>query len=306
MSLGWFLLAVYSKISAVPFALFSFSRFLFFPPNFFLARLPLGIWIPGNSPPVHGPQSSGRWPSSQTAPISGSYGQTLIDMLPVVPKYIRLLFGIPPFFIDYTYLKGGNALLSAPVLTGLVLLLGIAAFCVWGLLKRGSPDPQRVEASEGAAGRETRAPKFLLASLGLIWVGVFLLPVSNLLPMMQYMAERFLYLPLVGWLIALASLIWLYGRWRFALGLFGVVVLTWAALAWNRSWIWRDDVTLFVQSSQAIPQAARVKENAVAAIFELPQVKKVFRARPEKCEAIQSWRTPAASPLKIGRRSSRP
>src|SRR5439155_3916456 len=127
----------------------------------------------------------------------------------------------------------------------------------------------------------SRAPKFRLASLGLIWVGLFLLPVSNLMPMMQYMAERFLYLPLAGWLIALASLVWLCRRWRFALGLFGFVLLTWAALAWNRSLIWRDDLTRFVQSSQAIPQASRVKANAVAAIFDLPHVKKVFIRDPQ-------------------------
>ncbi|HYV28584.1 MAG TPA: hypothetical protein VFA77_13690, partial [Candidatus Eisenbacteria bacterium] len=169
LALGWFLLAVYSKISAVPFALFSFLLFYYFQRISFwrACRLASGFLAIALLFMVHNHLVVGR--SSQTAPISGSYGQTLIDMLPVVPKYIRLLFGIPPFFIDYTYLKGGNAVLSAPVVTGLVLLLGIAAFCVWGLLKRGFPDPQRIEVSEGAAGREAHAPKFLLASLGLIW-----------------------------------------------------------------------------------------------------------------------------------------
>ena len=254
ISLGWFLLAVYSKISAVPFALFSFFIFYYFHRLAFwrACRHTSGFLAIALLFMVHNHLVIGR--SSQTAPIAGSYGQTLIDMLPVVSKYIRLLFGIPPFFIDYTYLKGGNAIVSAPVLAGLVLLIGLTMFCVWGLGK----------------------PKFRLTSLGLIWVGLFLLPVSNLLPMMQYMAERFLYLPLVGWLIALASLIWLYSRWRFALGLFGIVLLTWTGLVWNRSWIWRDDLTLFVQSSRAVPQATRVAENAVAAIFDLPQMKTVF------------------------------
>ena len=31
--------------------------------------------------------------------------QTLIDMLPVAPSYLRLLLGIPPFNADYTFME---------------------------------------------------------------------------------------------------------------------------------------------------------------------------------------------------------
>jgi tetratricopeptide (TPR) repeat protein len=115
-----------------------------------------------------------------------------------------------------------------------------------------------------------------LIGFGLLWVGLFLLPASNLMPMMQYLAERFLYLPLVGWLIALAAAgIWLRQyRWAPAVAL--VLLLLWAGIAWNRSWIWKDDVTLFVRSAQEGPPTPRVHENAVAAILELPNVQQVF------------------------------
>jgi tetratricopeptide (TPR) repeat protein len=71
-------------------------------------------------------------------------------------------------------------------------------------------------------------------------------------------------------------------------------------MAWNRSFIWQDEVTLFVQSSEAGPKTPRVQDNAVAAIFELPHVRALFvldkkqRALrvisgfpPEKREAIE-------------------
>jgi tetratricopeptide (TPR) repeat protein len=155
-------------------------------------------------------------------------------------------------------MKGGNAITSAPALVGLIVFVALAGFAVWGLTR----------------------PKFQLASLGLIWVGLFLLPVSNLMPMMQYMAERFLYLPLVGWLISLGAVLWLSPRWRFTSALYGIAILVWMGLAWDRSLIWRDEITLFVQSSQSGPKTRRVEENAVAAVFDLPQMKRVFMRAP--------------------------
>lgn len=192
--------------------------------------------------------------SSQTAPISGSYGQTLIDMLPVVPKYFRLLWGVPPFFIDYSYLPGGCWFWSPEVLAGLALLI---ALVLAGVI----------------AGRK---PGWELLGFGLLWTGLFLLPVSNLLPMLQYMAERFLYLPLIGWLIALAAIVSAFRRQIIIRRTAFVFLLLWAVTAWNRSWIWRDPVTLFVRSSQEGPQTRRVEDNAVAAIIDLPQVQRFF------------------------------
>ncbi len=121
--------------------------------------------------------------AAQCAPISGSYGQTLIDTLPAITIYFRLLWGIPPFLIDYTNMHGHLAIVSGKVLMGLCLLL------VW------------VAAVWMAWRRERLYP----ALLGLLWLGFFLLPVSNLIPMMQYLAERFLYLPMAGWLLAVGA-----------------------------------------------------------------------------------------------------
>ena len=192
--------------------------------------------------------------SSQTAPISGTYGQTLIDMLPVVPKYFRLLWGVPPFFIDYSFLPGGCRFWSPEVLAGLALLIALTFAVVIAWRKSG----------------------WELFGFGLLWTGLFLLPVSNLVPMLQYLAERFLYLPLIGWLIAVATIVSAFRRQRIIRLTAFVVILLWAVTAWNRSWIWRDPVTLFVRSSQEGPHTQRVEDNAVAAIIHLPQVQRFF------------------------------
>ncbi len=273
-SLLFFALAVYSKESAVPFAVMPFvlSRTLHrldwkhcllrALPFFIVAALYL----------IHRELVIGR--TSQTAPISGTYGQTLIDMLPVVPRYFRLLCGVPPFFIDYSYLRAGQSFWSVEVLGGLALLVALIVIGFLSWHRHGGK----------------------LLGFGLLWTGLFLLPVSNLVPMMQYMAERFLYLPLIGWSIAFVGLVQVLPLQKFiraaALGL----VLLWAVTAWNRSWIWRDAVTLFVRSSQEGPKTQRVENNAVIAILNLPLVHQFFSSHDTNQEvSIGPLPDPAAN-----------
>src|SRR2546430_5710625 len=184
-ALLYFLLAVYSKESAVPFALLVFGIVYWF------HRLPLRRSVALTAPflvvafayMVHRHLVIGH--SGQAAPISGTYGQTLIDMFPVVTQYFRLLWGVPPFCIDYSYMEGHHRFLAREVLLGTGLLLFFIVTTIWML----------------------RRQDYRVAGIGLLWLGLFLLPVSNLLPMMQYMAERFLYLPLIGFLITLGALL---------------------------------------------------------------------------------------------------
>ena len=253
-ALGWYALAVYSKISAVPFAMAAFVLLIVVMnvPWSKACRVSSGFFAIAFVFLVHRHLVIGQ--SSQTAPISGSYGQTLLDMLPVVPKYLRLLCGVPPFCIDYSHMTGGYPLFSLPILFGAMTLLLAAGVAVFALRHRHT----------------------VLAGLGLLWIGLFLLPVSNLLPMMQYMAERFLYLPLIGFLWAAAVALRSVLRPQFARVAMTAALAGWSLLAWNRSWIWQDELTLFVESSQAGPKTSRVDHNAVAAIFDLPHVSALF------------------------------
>jgi tetratricopeptide (TPR) repeat protein len=139
-----------------------------------------------------------------------------------------------------------------------------------------------------------RRYKFWAVGFGFVWLGVFLTPVSNLVPMMQYMAERFLYLPLIGFLLALGALILSASRSGLASALHpairpylaqatvGIVVMIWASLSWNRSGIWRDKLTLFVRSSLQHPRSRRVENNALSAIFSLPHMRALLPNAVEK------------------------
>jgi hypothetical protein len=196
--------------------------------------------------------------SSQVSPISGTYGQTLIDMFVTVGPYLRLTLGIPPFSIDYSYMSAGHALMSTAVIAGFGLVVTAVTLTVWALLNEGHE----------------------LAGLGGAWFLLFMLPVSNLVPMMQYMAERFLYVPLAGFVLAAAGELANVPRRRLTVGVVAVSLALWTGLAWARSSIWRDEVTLFVGSYERGPRSARLERNAISALLRQPHMQDVFTVVP--------------------------
>jgi tetratricopeptide (TPR) repeat protein len=259
-ALVWFLLAVLSKESAVPFALAVFFMLHGFHklPWRRSARLSIPFLLVAFFYAACRHWVMGR--SSQCPPLSGTYGQTLMDMFPVALEYWRLLWGIPPFCADYNGMVGAppHPFLSGGVLGGVFLVLFAGALAAW-LWRR----------------EDCR-----MAAFGIIWLGLFLLPVSNLVPMMQYMAERFLYLPLMGFLLALGALCLRMRRRGLAGAGAGLLILVWAASSRERLDIWQDEVKLFVQTSLANPASWRPRENAVIAIFRLPQIQPFFSLDP--------------------------
>jgi tetratricopeptide (TPR) repeat protein len=243
-ALVFFAVAVYAKESAVPFAclVFFLWRACHKLPWKRCAMLTAPFLLVAAIYTTHRSLVLGH--IAQCAPISGTYGQTLLDTIPAVTIYFRLLWGIPPFSIDYSDMQGHLRFFSFSVMTGLFLLLlwTAATLTAW------------------------RDEKFQLAALGLLWLGFFLLPVSNLLPMLQYLAERFLYLPLIGWLLALGAVL---ARTPRRLLLWGVVTLA-------RQGIWHNDVTLFLRSSLDNPANTRLRGNAVSSVFQLPLMNSCF------------------------------
>jgi tetratricopeptide (TPR) repeat protein len=110
--------------------------------------------------------------------------------------------------------------------------------------------------------------------------------------MMQYMAERFLYLPLIGWTLAVAAALLIVPRLKLVVALSSVVVSFWAIVAWERSAIWQNNFTLFVRSSQQGIRVQRIEENAVAAILRQPHMTNVFVPNPHDRKKAVTIRQP--------------
>ena len=253
LAVGYFALAVYSKESAAPFALL--AVFIFRAAH----RLPWkqcfasSTWFLGVAIVYVVNRHFVIGQSVQSTPISGTYGQTLVDMLPVFAEYVRLAVGLPPFRIDYSYM-GHNPFLSPDVLVGLFLLIATVAIGTW----------------------TWRSRSLWLTGFGLLWLGLFLLPVANVLPMMQYMAERFLYLPLIGGLLAVGAFLQKLPRQRYALTSAMLVVIAWIPLTLHRSTIWRDDLTLFTRSYQEGLKTPTIENNAVFALLHQPRIQQLL------------------------------
>ena len=152
-------------------------------------------------------------------------------MLKVVVLYGQLLLFpllLCPFY-DWYLVPPTDSLLDPGALGGLVVLVLLCpvAFVLW------------------RRGRGT-------ALFALAWVVVALLPVSQVVPLLNVAAERFLYLPSVGFCLLLATFAQWDGRGKRS---FLILLLTLFALRTAaRNPDWRDDITLNLAFARDFPQ----------------------------------------------------
>jgi protein O-mannosyl-transferase len=104
-----------------------------------------------------------------------------------------------------------------------------------------------------------------LLVFGVLFFLVVLSPSSRIVPVgMRFMAaDRFFYLPGIGWFLLLAwGACWLIRgrrmmRWG-GVGLSGALCLVWATATWQRSQVWADDETLWRDTLAKYPDSSYV------------------------------------------------
>ena len=99
-------------------------------------------------------------------------------------------------------------------------------------------------------------------SFGILWFFLTLIPVSNLVPALHFKAERYLYLPSIGYCLILASLLWMlhiYASKRWPSAKWGIVALaslislSYGILTFDRNFDWKDDLTIFTDAVRKSP-----------------------------------------------------
>lgn len=102
-----------------------------------------------------------------------------------------------------------------------------------------------------------------LVAMGVAWFFLTLLPVSQLVPIQNLMADRYLLLPLGGVALVLAAaLVWLRERLGSA-PLWGALALC-LVLAWltrGQNHVWHDSVSLWTAALERSPEDARIRRN---------------------------------------------
>ena len=182
-------------------------------------------------------------PSQQRTMYGGGLGPTLMTSARIVVHYLKLLIFPVTLSADYSYnaFPVSRSLDDPRTLFALAILGAVA----WGLLRL--------------------LPSARWAAFGGLWFFVTLLPVSQIIPHHEMMAEHYLYLPSAGVFLTAGVLLdrWLArGRRQVAIAsAFILVVVLLSARTVVRNLDWRDSQTLWTKTIQTAPGSARAHIN---------------------------------------------
>lgn len=185
--------------------------------------------------------------TSQRAWHGGSLEMTLLTMARVFLRYLALLLFPATLNADYSY----NAF---PVTTSWADPIAWLAVAIWGGL--------------GVAWYRLllRQPS---AAFGGLWFLITLLPVSQIVPHHDLMAEHFLYVPSVGFALLIAGVLEpVLSRPRPSAAVATACILALSVFAVRtvvRNTDWKDDLTLWRKTVQTAPESARARNNLGAA-----------------------------------------
>lgn len=186
----------------------------------------------------------GTW---QRSYHGGSLGMTALTMSRVILHYISLLVFPVTLNADYSYnaFPVTTSWADPKALAALAVLAGLAYG--WLILVARRP----------------------VAAFGGAWFALALLPVSQIVPHHEMMAEHYLYIPSVGFCLLIVGLLdpVLADRRsvRVAYGAAACVLALLALRTVMRNTDWRDELTLWRTTVQTAPQSARARNNLGAA-----------------------------------------
>lgn len=213
-----------------------------------------------------------------------TFTQRAMTMLAVVPQWLRLFFWPDHLRADYSPQEIVGAMRWGWGQTvGLVVLIA-AGWVVWRGLRpeargqRPEGASADADASNHASGLGPRASGLAVVPFAISGTAIALFPVSNILvPTGIVMAERTLFTPSVGMMIAASAALAGIGAWAFARGAAPRVVATLAVIAVlgmgltrsiSRDGVWRDQPTLWFQTVLDAPNSYRAHHAYAQILFE--------------------------------------
>lgn len=187
---------------------------------------------------------------NQYIPFSAS--EKLATIFPTLGKYVALLFAPYPLTHDYYPRFFDLATWGSPAVLGsLFLYLALFVLLIKGIKER----------------------KVYAFSIGFYLITLSI--VSNIIfPVGTHMAERFAFMPSVGFSIGVSFLLWeKLNNERLATTILGVWVAIFSVITMLRNPTWHDDLTLFTTDVKVSGNSAKIN-NAVAGILIDETVKK--------------------------------
>jgi Flp pilus assembly protein TadD len=200
----------------------------------------------------------------------------LFTQFRVVVTYLRLLFFPVNQNLDYDY-PIYSSLFSPPVLLSFVFLAAIFGIALYLVYKTRS---EKLKVKSEKAGHEEAAnllPSTFyllrLAAFGILWFFIALSVESSIIPIPMVIDEYRVYLPSVGFFLALVagvalllekgsrSAIYNARSAKVAFAIFSLVVLALSATAYARNNLWKDKVSLWEDVIAKSPNSPRGYNN---------------------------------------------
>lgn len=171
-------------------------------------------------------------------------------VIKVLALYIRLLFFPYGLKVDY-FFPAANSLFEPVVLSGIVVL----SFFIWVAIKNIRDIPALTFAAS--------------------WFFITIFPVSNIIPVGNIFTERYLYIPSVGFCIAIGYIfVWAYRKdvktnllnWKKSVVLlFLLLAVALGRLTYERNKIWNNEFFLWLETAKVSPNSPRAHLNLAAA-----------------------------------------
>jgi len=212
--------------------------------------------------------------TSQSAYLGGSAYYTFLTMLRVFPAYLKIIIFPLNLIADYSGIKISHSITEPEVILSLFFYLVVICSLVFSW-------------------RKNRLIFFALS-----FFFVTLIPVANIIPTMQFMAERFLYLPSLGIFLTLALLInksaaILSSRKLILWLLVSLLIINFIPLTINRNACWRNEITLWEETRTRAPHSSRIIENLAFAYLNagrpdkaIPLLKKMLPRSKKKYKIL--------------------
>jgi len=112
--------------------------------------------------------------------------------------------------------------------------------------------------------------RYPLASFGFLIFLLMLLPTSSVIPIKDVVADRRLYLPMIGLLLVCAEFL---QRFRYKTALTAVLMLVLATSTWARNQVWASSMNLWEDAAQKAPGKQRVQFGLAVAQFRAGRCK---------------------------------
>lgn len=204
-------------------------------------------------------------PSHQRTLYGGGLGPTLNTSARIMVFYLKQLILPVTLNADYSYD-------AFPVSTSVADIRGLLAVAVLAGVGYGIVRLLRIDRWAGFGG---------------LWFFITLLPVSQIIPHHELVAEHFLYLPSIGFALVVGYAVHRGLEGRYAAGVgwtFVAVLLLLSVRTVVRNRDWADDLTLWTKTVQTAPRSARAHIN-------LAQSLKAYERFQEAIEQFQVYST---------------